>query len=353
MKISVVILFSIALFFATINCTLRDLDPSNFDDYVDGTTPAFVEFYAPWCGHCKNLAPEYDLVAEGFKRYTNDVTIGRVDCDAHSELCQRFGVQGYPTLKFFTEGDVTEGEAYNGGRTADAIISYINGKVGTKAFVPKGAPSDVVDLSDNTFDSVVLDDSKHVFVEFYAPWCGHCKNLAPTYESFGTVFATEEDVVIARIDADSQRESGTKYDVNGFPTLKWFPKDDKSGIDYQGGRDLQDLVDFVNEHAGTQRNSDGSLQATVGLIDDFSDLVESFKADGASSALAEQAEAIATKIGTKMAKVYKVIFGRSVDNSEYIATEISRLTRMIESGNLNRQKIDEFTMRINILNSFQ
>jgi len=44
-----------------------DLTPSNFDQIIDGSKAALVEFYAPWCGHCKNLAPEYEVVGETFK----------------------------------------------------------------------------------------------------------------------------------------------------------------------------------------------------------------------------------------------------------------------------------------------
>eukprot|EP01095_Lingulamoeba_sp_RSL-Kostka_P008812 TRINITY_DN298_c0_g3_i1.p1 TRINITY_DN298_c0_g3~~TRINITY_DN298_c0_g3_i1.p1 ORF type:complete len:351 (+),score=147.42 TRINITY_DN298_c0_g3_i1:227-1279(+) len=344
--ITLVILFA-AIF--AVNCEVQVLDPSNFDSVVDGNTPAFVEFYAPWCGHCKNLAPEYELVGQAYKRYTDRVTIGKVDCDAHQELCQKFDVQGYPTLKFFQEN---EPEPYAGGRTAQDIISFVNGKTGLQAFVPKGAPSDVVDLTDSNFDEIVLDETKDVFVEFYAPWCGHCKSLAPTYEKFGTVFAGEEDVVIARIDADKNRESGDKFDVSGFPTLKWFPKGDKSGVDYSSGRELVNLVDFVNYNSGTKRNSDGTFHADAGLIEAFAGVVDEFKSNGASQDLADRAAEIAAEDGSKMGKVYDRVFTKALADSEYINNEVSRLNRMIDSGNLNRQKVDEFLIRINILNSF-
>jgi protein disulfide-isomerase A6 len=83
---------------------------------------------------------------------------------------------------------------YSGGRTAADIISFINQKAGTNAIVPRGAPSAVVDLTDATFDKIVKDPKKGVFVEVYAPWCGHCKSLAPDYEKLGKAFANEEEV---------------------------------------------------------------------------------------------------------------------------------------------------------------
>lgn len=60
----------------------------------------------------------------------------------------------------------------------------------------KGEPSKVVTLKDSTFDAVVMDASKDVLVEFYAPWCGHCKNLAPIWESLAKTFANENDVLL-------------------------------------------------------------------------------------------------------------------------------------------------------------
>jgi len=86
-----------------ISCEVVDLDSSNFDRYIDGSRYAFVEFFAPWCGHCKSLAPEYEIVGEVFAK-EKSVLIAKVDADQHKELAARFDVHGYPTLKFFPKG---------------------------------------------------------------------------------------------------------------------------------------------------------------------------------------------------------------------------------------------------------
>ena len=75
-----------------------------------------------------------------------------------------------------------------------SLSGFIKEKAGLQAKAKKGEPSEVVVLKDASFDKIVLDSEKDVLVEFYAPWCGHCKNLAPIWESFAKTFANDKDV---------------------------------------------------------------------------------------------------------------------------------------------------------------
>ena len=59
---------------------------------------------------------------------------------------------------------------------------------------------------------------------FISLGCGHCKRLAPAYEEVGAAFAKADDVVIAKVDADADKDLGSRFGVQGFPTLKYFPK---------------------------------------------------------------------------------------------------------------------------------
>ena len=61
------------------------------------------------------------------------------------------------------------------------------------------APVAVLNLKADYFDSVAMDPTKHVFVEFYAPWCGHCRSLAPVYEKLGKVFEAESSVIVTKV----------------------------------------------------------------------------------------------------------------------------------------------------------
>jgi len=93
-------------------------------------------------------------------------------------------------------------------------------------------------------DAIVADPTKVVFVEYYAPWCGHCKNLAPIWEQLAEHFAGNEEVLIAKFDATAN-EVKTVH-ISGFPTLNLFTKDDDM-IAYNGERNLEGLVKFVQD----------------------------------------------------------------------------------------------------------
>ncbi|KAJ3021947.1 protein disulfide-isomerase precursor [Thoreauomyces humboldtii] len=429
------------------------LDKSNFD--ATAAAPlSLIEFYAPWCGHCKSLAPEYEKAATELKP---DVILGKVDCTEQTEICEKYGVQGYPTLKVFREGEHSE---FKGQRKADSIVSYMKkqnlpavsdlsaekikafaesdkvvvvgffadktsaeylefeaaanelrddflfgatitdgkdfgvvapgialfkkfdeektlfdgslkkadiakfvktnsvplmadiGPENYATYVQSGLPiaylfvggpedrkspgADVEKLAkeyqgkisfvyidgvqyaahaknlgvkehwpafviqepeanlrfpydqdekitkkdlkkflddyvggkleallksaaipeDNsgpvkvvvgkTYESIVLDKSADVLVEFYAPWCGHCKNLAPIWEELGSKVGSKK-VVIAKLDATENDVPG--LNIEGFPTIKLFKAKDNEIVDYNGDRTLEGFVSFLKEHA--------------------------------------------------------------------------------------------------------
>ncbi len=84
-----------------------------------------VEFYAPWCGHCKALEPEWNAAATAMK---GKVKFGKVDATENEQLARRFGVQGYPTIKYFDYGNkasASDAKPYEGGRDATAIKAFV------------------------------------------------------------------------------------------------------------------------------------------------------------------------------------------------------------------------------------
>merc|ERR1719351_653855 len=100
------------------------------------------------------------------------------------------------------------------------------------------------------FDQLVTKSEKDVLVEFYAPWCGHCKKLTPIYDELGEKMA-DEDVEIVKMDATAN-DVPPQYDVKGFPTLYWLPKGSKKPTSYNGGREIDDFIKYIAEHASDE-----------------------------------------------------------------------------------------------------
>lgn len=104
----------------------------------------------------------------------------------------------------------------------------------------------VITLTSGNFDSHI-SSNKHTLVEFYAPWCGHCKKLAPEYEKAAGILA-DKNIFLAQVDATEQRDLASKYNVKGFPTLIWF--EDGKEQEYDGGRTTDTIVEWVNSMIG-------------------------------------------------------------------------------------------------------
>jgi protein disulfide-isomerase A6 len=334
------------------------LDETTFDQYVGGKNAAFVEFYAPWCGHCKNLQPVWAQLYETFNPATDGVTIAKVDADKHSSLGSKYGVTGFPTIKYFPANS-KKPEDYEGGRDIKDLVEFVNKKVGTNKKV-KTPPTHVLALDPSNFDTAVLSPaalSKGRLVEFYAPWCGHCKSLAPTYEKLGLAFEGESSVLIAKVDADAHRELGSKYGVSGFPTIKFFPPGKSEPEDYEGGRDLKDFIEFINLNTGTMVGPDGKLLASAGRVLLLDDVASKFVKASDKAASISKANAIIADLkeekDKKNADAYVKIMGKIVEKGEaYLATETKRIEGLLTSESLNPVKKRELTMKKNVLAVF-
>jgi protein disulfide-isomerase A6 len=270
-------------------------------------------------------------------------------------VCSKYGVSGYPTIQWFPKGSL-EPKKYEGQRSAEALAEFVNTEGGTNVKLAT-IPSSVVVLGPDNFDSIVLDENKDILVEFYAPWCGHCKHLAPIYEKLASVYKLDDGVVIANLDADKHKDLAEKYGVSGYPTLKFFPKGNKAGEDYDGGRELDDFVKFINEKCGTSRDTKGQLTSEAGRIASLDALAKEFLGaanDKRKEILSNMEEEVVKLSGSaaKHGKVYIAIAKKILDKGhDYTKKETERLERMLEKS-ISPSKADEFIIKKNVLSTF-
>ncbi|KAF2646084.1 disulfide isomerase [Massarina eburnea CBS 473.64] len=328
-----------------------DLTSSNFDaSILKSGKPALVEFFAPWCGHCKNLAPVYEELGNVFSYAADKVVIGKVDADNHKDLGKKFGVSGFPTLKWF-DGKSDKPTDYEGGRDLESLTKFVQEKSGVRPKVKAKLPSQIAMLDDKSFKEKVGKE-QDVLVAFTAPWCGHCKSLAPIWETLASDFVTEPGVIIAKVDAEAENSKAlaTEQGVSSYPTIKYFKKGSTEALPYDGARTEKDFVEFINTNAGTHRTVGGGLDVTGGTIEALDTLVSQFQ--GAWATGTDDVKKAAEGLQDKYAQYYVKAFEKSSKNEGYAEKEYKRLQGLIGKGNLAQEKLDDLISRSNILRKF-
>lgn len=183
--------------------------------------------------------------------------------------------------------------------------------------------------------------------------CADCKSLGPTWEKVAQDFASEPNVLIAKVDAEAPNAKATaqRFGVKSYPTIFYFPKGSQEQVAYSGGRSEEDLVNFMNEKAGTFRAPGGTLNALAGIIPSLDEAVKSLQSGGEKAY--KELYAQAGKLQNKYAEYYTKVAKKLLANKDYVEKEATRLTNLIAKGNLAPEKLDDLTYRKNILSVFQ
>lgn len=144
------------------------LDSSNFEHLTQASTGMttgdwMVEFYAPWCGHCKTLAPTFEEVATALK---GEVNVAKVDAAKERAIGSRFEIRGFPTILFLSHGNVYK---YKGKRTKDALIEFAKGGYKLKVDdaepipAPKSAIQEFTSVFTKAWDGAMKDIQRGKF----------------------------------------------------------------------------------------------------------------------------------------------------------------------------------------------
>jgi len=209
------------------------VDARSYDNLIAKSNhTSIVEFYAPWCGHCKNLKPAYEKVGTSLKGLAK---VAAVDCDEESNkpFCGSMGVQGFPTLKIVRPGKKPGKpivEDYQGARSAKAIVDAVIEKI----------PNHVKRLKDSD----------------YAAWVEEDGPKAILFTDKGTVSALLKSVAIDFLGSinvaqirNKEAEAVEAFGVEDFPTLVLLPGGGKDPVTFDGELKKDAIVKFLSQVA--------------------------------------------------------------------------------------------------------
>ena len=211
--------------------------------------------------------------------------VAAIDADANKGAASAFGVKGFPTIVLALDGNAVA--TYSGARTAPEIARWAvdtaakqvskrmgggSGSSSSSSSGGSGGKKAVIDLTPSSFESKVLGDDAFWMVrflarqrcslraltarsapqvEFFAPWCGHCKQLAPEWAKAAAELAPR-GVKLGAVDCTAHESLCGKYDVKGFPTILAFGRDKSQPQPYEGARNAEGIVSYAAGRAAKE-----------------------------------------------------------------------------------------------------
>uniref|UniRef100_A0A8C3U223 DnaJ homolog subfamily C member 10 n=1 Tax=Catharus ustulatus TaxID=91951 RepID=A0A8C3U223_CATUS len=223
------------------NPSVVSLTPETFAELVQRRKREeiwMVDFYAPWCGPCQALMPEWKKMA---RMLNGLISVGSVDCQKYYSFCHQESVRGYPEIRLFPQKSNTAHQyySYNGWhRDAYSLRGWGLGYL----------PQVSVDLTPQSFTEKVLNGKDHWVIDFYAPWCGPCQNFAPEFEMLAR--AVKGKVKAGKVDCQAYGHTCQTADIRAYPTVKFYPyQGTKKSVlgEYIDSRDAKGIADLLNE----------------------------------------------------------------------------------------------------------
>ncbi|KAG0219910.1 thioredoxin-like protein [Mortierella sp. GBAus27b] len=228
----------------------KRLTSSDFSASVaDGAT--FIKFYSPECQFSQKLAPTWEQLVEEHKDWhtTRGFKFAEVDCVAQNDLCEANEVVSYPSIRLFYKGQQVA--KYTKQRSIEVLREYVASMSAEYINVPSNADqSNVGEVKINALGKVVALDQESYerrtrfgpwLVEYYAPWCGHCKALAPIYDELAVVL--KDKVNVGKVDCTQNEDICRQEQIRGYPTIKLHQHG--QSVEYRKQRSLESMSEFA------------------------------------------------------------------------------------------------------------
>eukprot|EP00758_Cryptobia_borreli_P014497 Tbor_TRINITY_DN5926_c0_g1::TRINITY_DN5926_c0_g1_i4::g.18998::m.18998/K09580/PDIA1, P4HB; protein disulfide-isomerase A1 len=232
-----------------------EIGPENYAGYIERALPIGWLFAGE-----DDVSTAAKSVVEGLAgEFKGKLSLVWIDSSKYAGMAQNFGLKGtnFPSFVISHE-EKNYPFSEDSEITVESIRShlqkYVDGQldqsVKSEAPPAEHTVNGLTTVVGSTFDELVLNADMDVLVEFYAPWCGHCKTLAPKYATLAEKLKNIQGIRIAKLDATANDFDRKKYPVEGFPTLMLVKKGEETPISYDGDREVQAMYDWLKENSG-------------------------------------------------------------------------------------------------------
>ncbi|KAG7096483.1 hypothetical protein E1B28_003913 [Marasmius oreades] len=249
-----------------------------------------IEHFSPYCGHCKKFAPTWDMLVKDNEAQSDPgIRLAQVNCIAQGDLCNANGVAGYPELNIYVDGKKMD--RFSGNREKHILMAYMKKwarsqpeqveETRESAVIPPNPSGEVLVLDPENFESTIA--SGPTFVKFFAPWCGHCKKLAPVWKQLAK--ALQQKLVVAEVNCENYGSLCTSQGIDGYPSLQYYTAGSKT--EYTGGRKVEQLKSFAEKANGasTKAVTPEELEQYVAEEDVVYVLLHSYSLSGVIDAI--------------------------------------------------------------------
>ena len=196
--------------------TMETLISSDFPHILTSGQPVIVDFFAPWCPPCMNFLPEFRKAST---LIGGQVAFGSVDCTLHSRVCNQHNIRSYPTTVFFNN---SKPHKYQGSHSSQEVADFVQDIL---------RPT-VVTLDQDNFKQIVgsKTEDQMWLVDFYAPWCGPCQQLAPEWRKLSKMLQRNSDIMVGQVDCVANQDLCYHMGVNAYPTIRYVKFLNKASI---------------------------------------------------------------------------------------------------------------------------